>query len=123
MKSGVFNAIMLAYNSLGFYLRTSPPPPERKIEDLVRNGRVISDLCVEHEVGVLVMKPLAGGLLTRSAALPPRRVQQRALAEVGPGEILRSLLADPRITSVVPGTASAAEAIDNAASGAWRKGS
>ena len=72
---------------------------------------------------MLVMKPLAGGLLTRSAALPPRRVQQRALAEVGPGEILRSLLADPRITSVVPGTASAAEAIENAASGAWRKGS
>ncbi|MCX6609046.1 MAG: aminotransferase class III-fold pyridoxal phosphate-dependent enzyme [Acidobacteria bacterium] len=123
VKSGVFDAIMLAYNALGFHLLTSPPPPDRKIEDLVRNGREIVDLCVEHEVGVLVMKPLAGGLLTRSAALPPRRVQQRALADVSPGEILRSLLADTRITSVVPGTASAAEAMENAASGSRKRAS
>jgi predicted aldo/keto reductase-like oxidoreductase len=68
-----------------------------------------------------VMKPLAGGLLTRSAALPPRRVQQLALADVSPGEILRSLLADTRITSVVPGTASAAEARENAASGSRKR--
>ena len=86
VKSGVFDAIMLAYNVLRFHLLTSPPPPERKIEDLVRNNREILDLCVQHEVGVLVMKPLAGVLLTRSPTLPPRQVQQRALAEVGPGE-------------------------------------
>lgn len=76
---------MLAYNVWRLHLLTSPPP-ERKIEDLVGNGRGILDLCVQHEVGVLVMKPMAGVLLTRSPTLPPRQVQQRALAEVGPGE-------------------------------------
>ena len=86
VKGGVFDAIMLAYNVLRFHLLTSPPSPERKIEDLVENGLEILDLCVEHKVGVLVMKTLAGELLTRSRTLPPRQVQQRALAEVGPGE-------------------------------------
>ena len=86
VKSGVFDAIMFAYNALEVHLLTSPPPPKHKIENLVRNGREMLDLCVEHGVRMLIMKPLAGGWLTRRATLAPRQVLQRALAEVRPGK-------------------------------------
>jgi predicted aldo/keto reductase-like oxidoreductase len=120
VRSGHFDAIMMAHNALGFHLLTSPPPAGRETENLARNGEIL-DLCAEHGVGVLVMKPLAGGLLTRSEAFPPRRTALAGHAVVPAGTILRELLEDRRIASVVPGTASVDEARQNAAAGVKRK--
>ncbi len=118
-RSGHFDAIMMAHNALGFHLLTSPPPDGRETENLARNGEILA-LCSDLGVGVLVMKPLAGGLLTRSEAFPPRRGALASHATVPAESILRQLLEDPRITSVVPGTASVNEALQNAAAGAKR---
>jgi glutamate-1-semialdehyde 2,1-aminomutase len=119
VRSGHFDAIMMAHNALGFHLLTSPPPADRETEDLARNGEIL-DLCTERGVGVLVMKPLAGGLLTRSDAFPPRRGPLAGHAAVPAETILRELLEDRRIASVVPGTASVHEARQNAAAGVKR---
>ena len=63
---------MFAYNILGYHLLSYPPPPDRDVESLPRNQQEIFPLCREHDVGVMIMKPLAGGLLTASKAFPPR---------------------------------------------------
>ena len=63
------------------------------------------------------MKPLAGGLLTSSKAFPPRRQFSKASSQLKAREILRFTLNQPGVCSVVPGTASIAEAEENALAG------
>ena len=63
---------MIAYNILGYHLLSYPPPVDRPVESLPRNQLEIFPLCREHDVGVMIMKPLAGGLLCASKAFPPR---------------------------------------------------
>ena len=117
VRSGAFDAIMLAWNPLGFHLLTSFPAPDRPFEDIPKNGTEILPLCVEAGVGVMVMKPLGGGLLCRSDALPPRHASPASRSVTTPGDVLREILSDPRISCVVPGTASVAEATENARAG------
>jgi glutamate-1-semialdehyde aminotransferase/predicted aldo/keto reductase-like oxidoreductase len=115
VRSGAFDAIMVAYNELGFHLLSYNPPPGRHFENLPRNKTEIFPLCKELDVGVMVMKPLAGGLLCRGRAFPPR--QDNTGPRPGAVEVLRSILANPEVTCVVPGTASVAEAKENASAG------
>jgi glutamate-1-semialdehyde 2,1-aminomutase len=117
VRSGGFDAIMLAWNPLGFHLLTSYPPPDRPFEDIPKNGTEILPLCAAAGVGVMVMKPLGGGLLCRSDALPPRHSGPASRSVVKAGDVLRDILSDPRIACVVPGTASIAEAAENARAG------
>jgi glutamate-1-semialdehyde 2,1-aminomutase len=115
VRSGAFDAIMVAYNELGFHLLSYSPPPGRHFEDLPRNKAEIFPLCRELDVGVMIMKPLGGGLLCRGRAFPPRFDDDwpRPTAT----EILRSILANPEVTCVVPGTSSVEEADENARAG------
>jgi predicted aldo/keto reductase-like oxidoreductase len=113
---GVFDAVMLAYNVLGYHLLSYPPPPDHPVESLPRNREEIFPLCRQHDVGVMVMKPLAGGLLCPSKAFPPRDRSERARGATA-GSILRAILTDPAVASVVPGTASIEEAEENALAG------
>jgi glutamate-1-semialdehyde aminotransferase/predicted aldo/keto reductase-like oxidoreductase len=115
VRSGAFDAIMVAYNELGFHLLSYNPPPGRHFENLQQNKAEIFPLCKELDVGVMVMKPLAGGLLCRSRAFPPRyeNTGQRFSAT----DVLRSILANSEVTCVMPGTASVAEAKENAKAG------
>src|SRR5262249_36544971 len=115
IQSGVFDAIMVAYNVLGFHLLSYNPPPGRHFESLPRNRFELFPLCREQDVGLLVMKPFAGGLLTPSRAFPPRR--RVDLPPVRAADVLRSILAEPAVACVVPGTASVAEAEENARAG------
>jgi len=117
VTSGAFDAIMMAWNPLGFHLLTSFPPPDRPFEDIARNGTEILPLCGVADVGVMVMKPLGGGLLCRSDALPPRHSNAAGRSANTAGDVLRAILSDPRISCVVPGTASVKEAIENAHAG------
>jgi len=114
---GVFDAIMLAYNILGYHLFTCNPPPDRHYESLPRNQQEIFPLCREHDVGLMIMKPLGGGLLCQSDAFPPRHNGKRALNNTRARDILRSILLNPQVACVMPGTASVAEAEENALSG------
>lgn len=114
---GVFDAIMIAYNTLGYHLLTSNPPPDRHFESLPRNQQEIFPLCREHDVGLMIMKPLAGGLLCESNAFPPRRKGKSVLENTRATDVLRSILLNPEVACVLPGTASVAEAEENALSG------
>jgi hypothetical protein len=63
------------------------------------------------------MKPLAGGLLTSSKAFPPRPWRPGLPEPLPARDLLRFLLMDEAVSCVVPGTASPAEAAENAAAG------
>ena len=118
IESGAFDAVMLAYNDLGFHLLSVSPPPGRHFEDIPRTGTEVFPLAAQHDVGVMVMKPFAGGLLCPSKAFPPGDVgASPAAPQVAAGDILKSILSHSQVACVVPGTASIEEADENARAG------
>lgn len=117
VTSGAFDAVMLPYNPLGHHLLTYPRPAGCETESLGRNGRDILPLCRHHGVGVMVMKPLAGGLLCRGQALRSRHNWGSLFGRSTPAGFLRSILLHPEVTCVLPGTSSPDEALQNALAG------
>jgi predicted aldo/keto reductase-like oxidoreductase len=118
IESGAFDAIMLAYNPLGFHALTYDAKREGKpYENIPETARRIFPLAAERGVGLLVMKPLAGGLLIPGKAFTPRRRFSHESAPLAARDVLRSILQMPGVTAVVPGTASLAEAEENALAG------
>lgn len=123
VRSGVFDAVMLAYNPLGYHLLSLYPTPGRHFESIPRNQAEVFPLCRQHGVGVMVMKPLAGGLLCQPRAFPTRhpRADERPGESLRPrpraADVLRAILRDPSVTCVVPGTNSVTEAEENARAG------
>jgi predicted aldo/keto reductase-like oxidoreductase len=119
VKSGVFDALLLAYNSLGFHVLSYFPEPASGVtfESIPRNRTEIFPLARRHGVALMIMKPLAGGLLTPGKAFPPYMRFSSESETLKAGDILRALLMDPDITCVVPGTASPEEAEENARAG------
>jgi predicted aldo/keto reductase-like oxidoreductase len=118
VTSGVFDAIMLAYNPLGFHLLSYNPGPTHAFESIPRNRGEIFDLALRHRVALLVMKPLAGGLLSEGRAFPSRGGFADHVARPAAADVLRAVLAEhPAVTCVMPGTSSLAEAEENARAG------
>lgn len=118
VTSGVFDAIMLAYNPLGFHLLSYFPDGRRPFESIPRNRAEVFDLAAQHGVALLIMKPLAGGLLSTGRAFPPRGGFADAVERPAAGDVLRTVLAEhPAVACVVPGTSSVAEADENARAG------
>ena len=114
---GIFDAIMIAYNILGYHLLSCSPPPDRHFESLHRSREEIFPLCREHQVGLMIMKPFGGGLLCRSLAFPPLFSRENTVEKVSAADVLRSILVNPEVSCVLPGTASVMEAEENAKSG------
>jgi len=117
VTSDCFDAIMLSYNSLGFHLLSYHPDPSRPYEDIPRNKTEIFPLAARHDVGLMIMKPLAGGLLCESKSFPPRAAFSTGPSKLSAGDVLRDLLRHPEVSCVVPGTSSVAEAEENARAG------
>jgi hypothetical protein len=117
VTSGCFDAIMLSYNALGFHLLSYHPDPSRRYEDIARNRSEIFPLAARHDVGLMIMKPLAGGLLCESKSFPPRAAFSAAPGRLTAAEVLRDILRHPEVASVVPGTSSVEEAEENARAG------
>jgi len=117
VESDVFDAIMVSYNPLGYHLLSLHPAPDWHFESLPRNREEIFPLCRERDVGVMVMMPLAGGLLVEGRAFPPRQPLVPDAPRVPASDILRFILADPDVACVMPGTACVAEAEENAHAG------
>jgi predicted aldo/keto reductase-like oxidoreductase len=129
LERDVFDAVMLSYNPLGFHVLSFNPrtlfdvarrPPgmqgEWEYEDVPRMRDEIFPLLRARDIGLMVMKPLAGGLLCPAKAFP-RPVEVAAAAQPSAEEVLRYILLDPAVSSVVPGTASVDEALENARAG------
>lgn len=114
---GIFDAVMIAYNILGYHLLSCNPPPGHHFECIPRNKQEIFPLCQEHDVGLMIMKPLAGGLLCKSHAFPPHSEWMTSLKKLRAPDVLRSILINPEVSCVLPGTVSIQEAEENALSG------
>ena len=118
IDSGVFDAIMLAYNPLGFHLLSYHPPPGRTFEDLPSTEREVFPLARARDVGLMVMKPLGGGLLSAPKAFPWRKgFPDGADSRLNAADILKHILQYPEVSCVVPGTANLVEAEENARAG------
>jgi glutamate-1-semialdehyde aminotransferase/predicted aldo/keto reductase-like oxidoreductase len=117
IESGAFDAVMLAYNPLEFHLLSYSSPQHHEPEDLGRNRDELFPLARRHDVGLMVMKPLAGGLLCRGRAFPPRAEVAGDEHRLPARDVLRHLLGHSEVSCVVPGTCSVAEAEENALAG------
>lgn len=118
IESGAFDAVMLAYNPLGFHALTYDARQEGKpYENIPENAARIFPLAARLNVSLLVMKPLAGGLLVRSKAFRQRMRFSTESETLRAGDILRETLKMEGVTAVVPGTCSPEEAEENARAG------
>jgi predicted aldo/keto reductase-like oxidoreductase len=117
LLADVFDALMLAYNPLGFHLLSVHPPPPRQPENLAITAKDIFPLAYECGVGLLIMKPLGGGLLTGGGAFPFRNSLPADEESPDAADVLRHILRHKEVSCVVPGTASVQEATENAIAG------
>jgi aryl-alcohol dehydrogenase-like predicted oxidoreductase len=87
------------------------------VQDRLVEERILP-LAEERNIGVLIMKPLGTGVLTR---LKPSAAQLERFAGFGVRTwaqvVLKWLLSDPRVTTVIPATSDAGHARDNAEAG------
>lgn len=118
--SGRFDAVMMAYNLLGFHLLSYCPTDHKKVENTPENKRVIFPLALKEGVSLLIMKPLAGGLVSNSTAFPPHHTFFTPSEPVSATDQLHAILKNPSVCAVAPGTASVAEAEENARAGYGR---
>lgn len=79
IRTGLFDVAMLAYN-----------PTNREVEN------TLFPLCKELDMGVVIMKPLGGGVLTHE------RSRQLGF-EIEAEECLRFAMSNPYVTTVIPG--------------------
>lgn len=118
ITSGCFDAIMLAWNPLGFHVLSSFAAAEgKRYEDLAATRERLFELARRHEVSLLVMKSLGGGLLGASRAFPPHALLAAERAEIRAEDVLRYTLAQPGVTAVVPGAGTPEEAEEDARAG------
>lgn len=120
IESGVFDAIMLAWNPLGFHQQShffARAKIGRDYEDLHEYRERIFPLAAERGVSLLIMKPFAGGLLCRSKAVPPHDWFAETTEPIAAADVLRLVLEEPGVCAVVPGSASVEEAEENARAG------
>ena len=91
IESDLFETIMVAYNPLD-----------------EENTASLLPLTTQHDMGVIIMKPLSGGLLISAPDTP--RVD--GLDPVVAGT-LRAIVANPDVTTVIPGMVSVAQVEEN----------
>lgn len=118
VRSGCFDAVMMAYNPAGFHLFTYYPESlGRTFEDISQHRPRVFPVALEHGVSVLVMKALAGGLLCKSKALPPHEWLAPEDQPLCATDLLKHALDHPAVCAVVVGTGSVEEAEENARAG------
>ena len=116
VDSGVFDALMVAYNPIGFHqLSYYAEKQQRQFENMHDTASRLFPLAEKRGVSLIIMKALGGGLLTRGKAFTPHLWPVHD--DIPPADLLRFALEQPGVTTVVPGIASPEEAEENAAAG------
>lgn len=116
IESDLFDALMIPYNILGFHLLTANIP-EKDPENLHGNKDIVFPAACKNDVGLMIMKPLAGGLLCPGKAFPELGPLLDESGRIQAGKALRYILMNKEVSCVVPGTASVEEAEENARCG------
>ena len=120
IESDVFDAIMMAYNPLGFHLLSYDQKSRTtdRLKEFLPGNIDILPLAARKDIGVMLMKPLAGGLLCRGKAFWPHGDLVPDIPLPTSREILQFILFNhPEVSCVMPGTASVEEAQENAMAG------
>lgn len=118
VRSGVFDAIMLAWNPIGFHLLTYlAARDQREFERIPEARERVFPLAAQAGVSLVVMKALGGGLLCRGRELPPHEWFASPEPPLRPADLLRLALAQPAVCAVVPGVSSPDEAEEDARAG------
>jgi glutamate-1-semialdehyde aminotransferase/predicted aldo/keto reductase-like oxidoreductase len=120
VKSKVFDAVMLAWNPLGFHQQShsfARAKAGRGYEDLNEYRETVFPLAEENGVSLLIMKPFAGGMLCKSRALEPHDWFTGSVKRIKPPDVLRLILRQPAVCAVLPGTSCVEEARENALAG------
>jgi len=112
LESGAFDAAMIAYNPLGFHLLTYNGADQREFENMERIREDIFPLAQRLDIGIMIMKPLAGGLLAKGKAFPPAGDVRPAM-DWSARQILEWILREPAVSCVVPGMADPEEVWEN----------
>jgi predicted aldo/keto reductase-like oxidoreductase len=110
----VFDVIMIPFNLLGFHLLSSSPSNNDNHEDLIRNGLEILTLAGKQNIGLIIMKALAGGLMCKDILVSQSSSQKERPKAF---DILRLSVSDQRIHSAIVGVTSPAEADEIARAG------
>lgn len=118
IESNIFDAVMFAYNPLGYHMLTFNPPDNREREAVLENKQLF-EIAAKHDVGVMLMEVLGGGLLCESRTFPVRggSLNQEGDLPKLPraSEILKYILRSQQsIACLLPGTVSVEEAQENA---------
>jgi predicted aldo/keto reductase-like oxidoreductase len=92
IRDGIWETIMLAWNPL----------------DEEGTGPELIPLAAEHDMGVIIMKPLSGGALVS----PPGTEKVDGMDPVVAGT-LRAIAANPNVTTVIPGMISVEQVDEN----------
>jgi predicted aldo/keto reductase-like oxidoreductase len=116
IESDLFDALMIPYNPLGFHLLTASLPGKDP-ENLHGNKDIVFPAARKNDVGIMIMKPLGGGLLCPGRAFPQLNQLIPESNRISAGKVLRYILMNEEVSCVVPGTASIEEAEENAQSG------
>lgn len=118
VRSGVFDAIMLAWNPIGFHLLTYlAARDQREFERIPETRERVFPLAAEAGISLIVMKALGGGLLCRGRGLPPYEWFAAPAEPLPATDLLRIALAQPAVCAVLAGVASTDEAEENARAG------
>src|SRR5438094_562950 len=96
---GADDLVAQAVEESGRHLLSYHPEPSRRYEDIPRNKTEIFPLAARHDVGLMIMKPLAGGLLCESKSFPPRAAFT-APPKLSAAEVLREILRHPEVSCV-----------------------
>jgi glutamate-1-semialdehyde aminotransferase/predicted aldo/keto reductase-like oxidoreductase len=118
VRSGVWDAIMLAYNPLGFHVVSYDGSGlGHDFDDMANVRAEVFPLAAERGVSLLIMKALGGGLLSRGKGFPPYEWLAAPEPPLAAGELIRYALAQPAVCAVAVGVTSPEEAEENARAG------
>lgn len=109
IRSGLFDVITFAYNLIGHKRMAA----DSDVHALTRE--VVLPVAAEHDVGVTVMKPLGGGVLTQPSEKILSLLKEKPVTNAF--SALLFAIADPRIHTACPGMGSIAEVDEDMAAG------
>jgi len=112
IRSGEFATLMVAYNLVDYHVETYVQP----MEDMSRIRDEILPLAQRHDVGVVAMKPLAGGLLVAHRSRLFRQLASQKLA-ITPHQAISYVLMNHGFASALVGMVSLEELEDNIIAG------